>query len=139
MNEDNILKQVKINEVTISLRKDGIVHILFHKHIRLDLELQMLMLNIYKEITRGKKHPFLFEAMEGVKVTKEAKLNAIRIQDETPGLAYAVIADNHAYMLLANFYIRVKKIKMPYRVFTRKEEALEWLSGFLDSESRSAM
>src|SRR5688572_7737642 len=97
------VKQVKINEATITLRKDGIVHVLFHKGVTLDLSLQMLMLTIYNEITGRKKHPFMFEALHGVKVTKEAKENAIRIESEAPGNAYAVVANNLMYGVIANF------------------------------------
>lgn len=138
MTEDQIIKQFKINEATVTLRTDGIVHVLFHKNTVLDLPLQMLLLNIYQEITGRKKHPFLFEAFEGVKVTKEAKENAIRIEDEAPGLAYAVVAPSLAYQLIANFYLKVKKPKMPYKVFSKKEEAVEWLRGFLLNDKLSA-
>src|SRR6185369_10407077 len=110
-------KEVKINEATISLRADGIVYVLFHKNVTLDLELQMLLLNIYRDITGTEKRPFLFEAFEGVKVTREARDNAIRIESEAPGCAYAVVAQSPAYWLLATFYLTVKKPLNPYKVF----------------------
>ncbi|MBA3666035.1 MAG: hypothetical protein H0W61_17800 [Bacteroidetes bacterium] len=133
MHEDNVLKQVKINEATVTLRRDGIVHVLFHKNITLGLGLQMLLLNIYNEITERKKHPFIFEAFEGVRVTREAKNNAIRIEDDAPGCAYAVVAKSLAYKIIAGFYLQVKKPKSPYKVFSEKEEAIEWLKQFLPS------
>lgn len=103
MNEEIILKEVKINEATVTLKSDGILYVLFHKNILLDVALQMLLLNIYKQVTDDREHPFLFEAFEGVKVTKEAKENAIRIEDEAPGSAYAVVAKSTAYKLLREF------------------------------------
>ncbi|MES2680069.1 MAG: hypothetical protein V4635_09305 [Bacteroidota bacterium] len=128
---EQTLKQVKINEATITLGNDGIVHVLFHKNVVLDLKLQMLLLNIYNDITARKRHPFLFEALRGVKVTREAKENAIRIESEAPGSAYAIIADSLAYQLIANFYLIVKKPRNPYKVFRKKEEATAWLKGFM--------
>jgi hypothetical protein len=125
-----IIKQVVINEATVSLRKDGIVHVLFHKDVNLDLTLQMLLLNIYNEITGRKKHPFLFEAFEGITVTKEARENAVRIESEAPGCAYAVVADSIAYQLIAGFYLKMKKPAHPYKVFTTKEDAVNWLRNF---------
>ena len=124
-------KQVKINEATITLGEDGVVHVLFHKNVTLDLNLQMLLLNIYNEITERKKHPFLFEALKGVKVTKEAKENAVRIESEAPGSAYAIVADSLAYQVIANFYLFVQKPRSPYKVFRKKDEAIAWLKNFL--------
>ncbi|MGZ3921238.1 MAG: DUF7793 family protein, partial [Bacteroidia bacterium] len=114
MTEDNVIKKVRINEATVTLSKDGIVRVLFHKNTELDVPLQMLLLAIYNEITEKKKHPFLFEAFEGVYVTKEARSNAIRIEDEAPGCAYAVVAKSWTYKIIANFYVKIKKPKSPY-------------------------
>ena len=131
MTEDNVIKKVKINEATITLGKDGIVRVLFHKNVVLDLPLQMLLLTIYNEITEKKKYPFLFEAFDGVTVTSEARNNAIRIEEDVPGIAYAVVASSWAYKVLANFYVKVKKPKSPYQVFSANEEAVEWLKKYI--------
>jgi hypothetical protein len=129
--ENTTLEEVKINEATVTLRKDGIVRVLFHKNVTLDLKLQMLLLTIYNDITKRKKHPFLFEAFEGVHVTREARDNAIRIESEAPGSAYAVMANSIPYRLLANFYLNVRKPKSPYKVFGNKEDAIQWLKTYL--------
>jgi hypothetical protein len=131
MNEEDALKQIKINEATVTLRKDGIVTVFFHKNVVLDIQLQMLLLNIYYEITGRKKHPFLFLAATGLKVTKEAKENALRIEALAPGSAYAIVAKSKAYQILANFYLNIKKTQSPYKVFTNEEKAVKWLKGFL--------
>ncbi|MGZ3882768.1 MAG: DUF7793 family protein [Bacteroidia bacterium] len=132
---ESILRQVKIDEATITLRRDGIVHVLFNKGVTLDLKLQMLLLNIYNEITNRKKHPFIFEAFDGVHVTREARDNAVRIEPESPGSAYAVVAASAAYRLSANFYLNVRKPKSPYKVFRTKEEAIKWLKTLIVNEN----
>jgi hypothetical protein len=129
--EAAILRQVKIDEATVSLRSDGIVQVLFNPKVVLDLALQMLMLNIYNEITEKKPHPFLFEALHGIKVTREARENALNIEKLAPGNAYAVVAASLRYRIIANFYVRVKKPAHPYLVFRTKSEAIAWLRGFV--------
>jgi hypothetical protein len=124
-------KRITVNEATVTLRKDGIVHVLFQRRILLDVPLQMLLLNIYLEITDRKKHPFLFEGMSGIRVTAEARENALRIEEEAPGCAYAVVAPTLAYQLIANFYLNVRKPKSPYRVFRDREAAVQWLKTFV--------
>jgi hypothetical protein len=127
-----ILKEIKINEATVALREDGIVQVTFNRNVTVDVPLQMLLLNLYNEITEKKKHPFLYEAFSGAKVTKEAKENAIRIESLGPGNAYAVVADSIAYQLIANFYVKVKKPVHPFKVFTNKEDAVKWLRNFVE-------
>jgi len=130
---EQALKQIRINEATVTLRPDGIVHVLFHRNILMDVKLQMLLLTIYNEITGRNKHPFLFEAQTGVKITREAKENAIRIESEAPVSACAIIAQTKTYSTVANFYLFVKRPKIPYRVFNQREEAISWLQTIKNS------
>ena len=124
---NEFLKQIDTPEVLITLRKDGIVHAYYKKNVILDLELQMRMLEKFNEITGKKKSLFIFEPDEGVSITKEARDNAILIEDQTPVLATAVIANNLAYRMIANFYIKVQKPKSKYKVVENVEEAVKWL------------
>lgn len=124
------VKEIKIAEATLRLRTDGIVHVIFHSHVTLDVPLQLKMLELYHQLTQGKKMPFLFSAMEGVVVTKEARDNAITLEEESPVSAVAVIADNLAYRIIANFYLKVNKPKNPYKVFKKIDEAVKWLEQF---------
>lgn len=125
--ESEFVREIRINEATVSLRKDGIVQVSFNANVTLDVPLQMLLLNIYIKVTEGKKHPFIFEALSGVKVTKEARDNAIEIENQAPGYAYAVVASSLAYQMIANFYLKVKKPSHPYKVFSKKDDAITWL------------
>jgi hypothetical protein len=126
----SFIKEIKIAEATLRLRTDGIVHVIFHKHVVLDIPLQLRLLELYQELTQGHKTPFLFSAMEGVIVTKEARDNAIKLEDQSPVCAVAVLADNLAYRIIANFYLQVNKPKSPYQVFKKQEEAVKWLLQF---------
>jgi hypothetical protein len=132
------VQEIRINEASVSLREDGIVRVLFHRRVVLDLSLQMLLLNIYNEITRKKPHPFLFEALDGVKVTREARENALLIEEQAPGSAYAVVAGSIRYRILANFYIRFRKPQKPYRVFRTPSEAVDWLRQFVEARGGPA-
>jgi hypothetical protein len=126
----HIVKEISLNEASLRLRKDGIVHVIFNKDVTLDVDLQMKLFHLYHELTHGKKMPFVFSAFDGITVTKEARDNAIKIEDDAPVSAVAVIADSLAYRLIANFYLKVNKPKSPYKVFTNLNDALEWLAPF---------
>jgi hypothetical protein len=125
--EIKIIREIKIPEATISLREDGIVHVYYNKNTFLNVELQMRMLEHFNEITQKKKMLFLFEAGEGIEVTKGAKENAIIIESISPVLASAVVAPNLAYRMIANFYIKVKKTKGQYKIVRNAKEGIKWL------------
>ncbi|HYG52771.1 MAG TPA: hypothetical protein VD905_17830, partial [Flavobacteriales bacterium] len=72
-----IVKAIDFTEAVIKLRSDNIVHVTYKTGTVLDVPLQMRMLDMYHEICDSRKLPFLFDAMDHVTVTREAKINAI--------------------------------------------------------------
>jgi hypothetical protein len=126
-----ILKERILTEAVIRYRTDGIIHITYNKGTVLDVPLQEHMVDIFIELTEGKKVPMLFDAMDGVTITREARDNATKLEPKAPSLATAVIADNLAYRMIANFYLRFNKPRLPYRVFSDKDKALLWLKSFI--------
>jgi hypothetical protein len=77
------------------------------------------------------KRPFLFNAFNDVVITKEARDHSAELEKTYPGIASAVIADNLAYKIIANFYLKVNKPKTLYKVFNDVASAEIWLKTFL--------
>lgn len=123
-------KQITLPECTVTL-KDGIVYVKYNRDVTIDIELQARTLVAFNEITGKELMPFLFEADLGVSVTKEARDNAITQEEITPCKATAVVVQNIAYAMIANFYMKFNKPKRPYKVFNDKEEAIQWLKTFV--------
>ena len=128
----HIITEIDLPEANVALMSDGIMYVLFKENCVLDIDLQIRLFAAYNEITKGKKVPFLFYAEDSVTITKEARENARIMEDQLPRKAAAVLATSLAYKLVANFYLQFNKPKIPYKVFTSKNTALEWLSQFLD-------
>src|SRR5687768_11665814 len=133
MNNSDVthIKEISLEEAHIALRSDGIVCVKFKANIVLDIAAQMRLLVAYHEIVGKKLTPFIFEAEEGVTITKEARDNAIVIEEQSPCMASAVVVQNIAYAMIANFYMKFNKPKRPYKVFNNKQEAINWLHLFL--------
>jgi hypothetical protein len=87
----------------------------------------MRLLDYYREITNNTLMPFLFLVGENVSITKEARDNAVKIEDQSMLAASAVVVDSLPYKLIANFYLKFNKPKRPYKVFSKQEEAINWL------------
>jgi hypothetical protein len=122
-----LIRSIKMDDAIVGMRNDGIVHVYFRPCTVIDVPLQLKLLDAYHEITGGKKTPFIFEAGEYISVTREAKENAIVIEEITPTLASAVLINNFAQKLIAVFYYKIKPPKQPYKVVWKFEKGVEWL------------
>lgn len=131
-----VTKQIKIHEATVSLWENEIVHVYYNDNTVLDIDLQLKMAAIFNEITQYKKSHFIFEAGEDVTITKEARDNALKLEDSTPILASAVIAQNLAYRIIANFFLKVQKPKGQYRVVANFNDAIEWINKLKNTNNK---
>lgn len=125
--DPQILKQVEITEATITLRSDNIIIVQYKRNTVLDVELQVRMRQIYRELTNNNKMNFIFMADDGFSLTREARENSEIISESSPIKAYAIIVNNLAYRIIANFYYRINKPKVPYKSFPTVKDAIHWL------------
>lgn len=123
----SIIKELDYIEVNIQLKSNEIVYVLFKDNCVIDVDFQMRLLDYYIDITNGKLMAFIFLAAENVSVTKEARDNAILIENQSMVGASALIVTNLAYKIIANFYMKVNKPKRPLKAFGNEEEAINWL------------
>lgn len=125
------LQRIENEYALIELRSDDIVEVFFKDHFTMDIPAQEYLLKEYQKICNGKRMPFIYHAGNFVTITKEARENAIRLEDQHPANATAILATTLAYKLIAAFYLKFNKPKLPYKVFTDKRKAIEWLYQFL--------
>lgn len=121
------IKELDFPDVNLQRKSNDIVYVTFKDDCNLDIPLQMRLLDYYRDITDGKLMHFMFFAAENVTLTKEARDNAVKIEDQSMLGASAVVVDTLAYKLIANFYLKFNKPKRPYKVFSKEEEAIKWL------------
>lgn len=126
-----IVNKIETPLITTVIYNDGIGHMHFHDNATIDVPEQMEHLENLKKITEGKSTPFVVTAGNNVTITKEARDNAILIEDLSPLNATAVVVQNFAYKLIADFYLKINKPKQPYQVFSDVEKAFEWCKKYL--------
>jgi hypothetical protein len=126
-----VIKEIYFAEGSMVLKSDGILYVKLLKDQILDVPLQLRLLEMYKKITSDKLTPILFEGEEGIIVTKEARNNAGKLEEESPCKAMAVVANNIAEVLVANFYFKFNKPKRPYKVFKNREDGIQWLKNYV--------
>ncbi|MGZ6416691.1 MAG: DUF7793 family protein, partial [Bacteroidia bacterium] len=124
---DDIVDSISFPSMIISLDKQGIVHIKYLQGHIIDVKEKILEKNALWEITKGVKHPILISFESYVTITKEAKEYSILVELEQPFLAVAILVENFAYQLMADFYFKFYKPKVAYKVFKSQDKATEWL------------
>jgi len=118
----------------LGMREDGIAYFFLKDNIEITVELQAHFVKAYNELTNGSPYPIVYEPGENCNITKEARENAILLEHLSPILATAIIAPNSIYQLIANFYIKFNKPKRPYKVFKKMDEAINWLTPFVETK-----
>jgi hypothetical protein len=118
------LKETSTSIISINEEGIGFMHIKDNAHFDIPEQLENLQCLI--ELTNNKHTPFVITGGEHVIITREARDNAILIEEQSPMFGAAVVVQNLAYKLIANFYLKIQKPKRPFAVFSDKEKAIEW-------------
>jgi hypothetical protein len=128
-NED-IVQTISLSSMLFRLDTQGIVHLKYLNGQIIDVKEKIEERKALQEITKGVNHPILISFESYVTITKEAKEYSILIEPEQPFLAVAIIVENLAYQLMADFYFKFYKPQIPYKVFKSESKAVEWLIEF---------
>lgn len=118
----------------VAKRTDGIIHVYYKDRTVLDLQLQREMLIYFDKITEGIDSLFIFEAGHMCSVTKQARDNAIKIEDITPVKASVVFVQNQVYKIIAGFFYKLNKPKQPYNIVTNFDDGIVWLKSLKETE-----
>jgi len=123
----NAVELVLLPNMNVLMDKDGIIRITYLAGSIIDVQDKMQEKDVVWKLTGGVKHPVIYTSESMVTVTKEAKEYSIEVELEQPFLAIAMLVDNFAYQLLADFYYKFYKPKTTYKVFNEEARAVEWL------------
>lgn len=125
---------VETSTSILSINDDGVGLMHFKEGANIDIPEQMEHFNGIIELTANHPTPFVVTAGEYVNFTKEAKENAPLLEAHSPVNAFAIVIHNLAYRLIASFYFKMQKPKIPYKTFSDTEEAAEWCKQFVVKE-----
>jgi hypothetical protein len=121
------IKTISTRTARISLGSDGIVRVMYLSGFDIDVDDKKEHHAAFAELTGGVKHPFLIQAGTDVTFTREARNYGSKMEPYQPFLAFAIVANSAAYMLMANFYFQFHRPVMPYKIFREEPDAVKWL------------
>ena len=102
----------------------------FFPNIIVDLEIAKVMIDSRLELSQNKEHIFLCDISKIKSVTKEARRYLSTDVGIKGIVAGALIIDSTVSKIIGNFFLSIDKPPVPTRLFTNKEDALNWLQQF---------
>ncbi len=115
----------------MKLLNEGIIHIHFKAGSNVELSDALLIIEAMGKLGGGKKYPVLIDAGEFCSVDKEVRILSASAESNIYTIADAIAYTNFAQKLLADFYVKYDKPKIPTMVFPDKAQAIIWLRTFL--------
>lgn len=125
-----------LSHTALFLREDGILEIILSNYLTYDVNHLSDILVAIKELSKGKKIPLLHIAGDQTSVTPEAREYMSAPESLMYSLAEAYVIHTLAQRILANFYLKISKPKVPTRFFNDEKKAAEWLLSIKNETTR---
>jgi hypothetical protein len=116
---------IKNANSTIGWVNDDVIHLKWRQDVELEIPDIDEVEAAFQELTKGKKVKVLSEFGNYVNISAEARDYAAARSPECIALAYVITS--LAQRIVIRFYIRLRRRQNPTKVFTSREEALNWL------------
>jgi hypothetical protein len=124
---EELLSRVETKEAVVGIRGDGIIHVYYKAGTIITVSLQEKMLKTFIDLTQGERMPFLWEGGFNVRITKEARLNALTMEKLAPCSISAVVVKNWLQKIVAEFYYRLNSSNTIYKVTSDFNDGINWL------------
>lgn len=128
---DNKNSFIELWHSSVQLREDGIVQVNFADELLLDVPECKELSEVYSTIVSNNKIPILHIIGKYMNVTKGAREYGASDEGLKYSLAEAYVINSLAHKILANFYMKFNKPKVPTQFFKTKEDAVNWLRTFV--------
>ncbi|MCD6065581.1 MAG: hypothetical protein K0S33_407 [Bacteroidetes bacterium] len=110
----------------ISLIEEQVLVVSVKDGMTIDLPEMWENYNATIQLNPAGDYPVIFETRGYVNITKEARELAATKEMAKESCAMAIMVDNMAMRIFANFYMKVNKPMRPTRSFTDKQKAIAW-------------
>jgi hypothetical protein len=125
------MKQIKLKQSEVSLLDEGIIHIHILAGSEITITDAVLIVEAMAKIGGGKKFPVLIDAGEFASVDKEVRQFSASSEANLYTLADAIAFYNLGQKLIAKFYLDHNHPMVPTRIFSEKQDAINWLKTFI--------
>lgn len=115
----------------VYLNESGILIQAYHDNIDLLLDDAREEFALYSKLCKSIKRPLLVDIRNIRSVERKAREFYSSPATSKYLKATALLIENPVSRIIGNFYLGLNKPVLPLRLFTNKEEAIDWLKSFL--------
>lgn len=126
----DVIKEIIVEQAKISLRADGIIEINSTDYFEYDVKHVLENYDYIKKIKTTEKALILNVVGYNATMTKEVREYVAVGHHQVFIKAEAFVIKSLAHKLLASFYIKINKPKVPTGFFNTKIDAEKWLKSF---------
>ncbi|MEW6470029.1 MAG: hypothetical protein AB1458_13960 [Bacteroidota bacterium] len=107
--------------------QEPVVHIVFHDGAELGFPEVRQLTRCAEQLSGKKPYLVLSDARARVNVTYEGRKLAADVREAPLHRGSAILVWRSMYKVAINIFSDIRKPPYPFRAFTRKQEALDWL------------
>ena len=111
--------------------EDGIARVIHVPGAEPTLEDAKETMAAYLKVSKGKRLPLFVDTKKMKSMSREVRLYYSSDEAARVASAVAIIIETPVSRVLGNFFLGLNNPRLPSRLFTSEQEALEWLKGFL--------
>ena len=111
---------------------DGILHIIYHQGVSIDLEAAVQIVKDRLQLQEGQAIPVLCD-IRGIREISKPARSYLALEGSTFVKAVAVLIEPPVSEMILEFYIRTSNPPIPNKSFETVESALEYLKSFLQT------
>ena len=119
-----VSEKIRLRAAEIQLREDNIIYIDILPNAELVLEDSNEIYDAVMKLAGGKLYPLLIDAESIVSMDRDARK---RFSKETTVSAVALLVKTPLSKIIGNFFVGLNKTSIPFKLFTSKTDAFEWL------------
>ncbi len=127
-------KIIKTRTSTMWIDEDGILHSVYSEGMDVELDDVKENMGVLKQLTGGKRAPYIIDIRGVHSVTREARDTASTAEALSITNSTALLIGSPISRVIGNFFMGLNKPPYPLRLFTSEEKAMAWLKGFVEKE-----
>lgn len=122
---------IKTSTYTTWMGNDGIARTVVDAGAEVDVKEAQENTQAVFSLYTNKKFPLLIDSRNIKYITKEARDHFSIRNRETLISSFAILIDSPLSRVIGNFFMGLNKPSVPARLFTKEEEAIQWLKKYL--------
>lgn len=126
----HIIRQIEFDEVQIQLCEQNIIVMRYRNHCDVDVALVKKVNESIKTLIQDADYRSIVTAEPGVDFTKEGREYSVQADQISHKKAWAAVTTNLGHIIMVNFFMRINRPAIPFKMFKTEREALRWLQHF---------